>query len=260
VADETAGGGMSGILLDIQGLFKRFGGLVATNDCALDVRAGELHALIGPNGAGKTTLIGQIAGVIKPDSGRIRLDGVDITHLPPHRRVRMGLARTYQITNVFKKYTVLDNLALGVQARDGHSFRFWRPARAERHLWDQAAEIAERVGLGARKDIAAGALAHGEQRQLEVGLALTSRPRLLLLDEPLAGMGADEAGRMVDLIRRLRADLTILLVEHDMDAVFQLADRISVLVYGRVIASGAPEAIRANPDVQSAYLGDEVRA
>jgi branched-chain amino acid transport system ATP-binding protein len=246
--------------LDIQGLFKRFGGLVATNDCALDVRAGELHALIGPNGAGKTTLIGQIAGVIKPDSGRIRLDGVDITHLPPHRRVRMGLARTYQITNVFKKYTVLDNLALGVQARDGHSFRFWRPARAERHLWDQAAEIAERVGLGARKDIAAGALAHGEQRQLEVGLALTSRPRLLLLDEPLAGMGADEAGRMVDLIRRLRADLTILLVEHDMDAVFQLADRISVLVYGRVIASGAPEAIRANPDVQSAYLGDEVRA
>lgn len=251
---------MSGILLDIQGLFKRFGGLVATNDCALDVRAGELHALIGPNGAGKTTLIGQIAGVIKPDSGRIRLDGVDITHLPPHRRVRMGLARTYQITNVFKKYTVLDNLALGVQARDGHSFRFWRPARAERHLWDQAAEIAERVGLGARKDIAAGALAHGEQRQLEVGLALTSRPRLLLLDEPLAGMGADEAGRMVDLIRRLRADLTILLVEHDMDAVFQLADRISVLVYGRVIASGAPEAIRANPDVQSAYLGDEVRA
>ncbi len=247
-------------LLDIQGLFKRFGGLVATNDCALDVRAGELHALIGPNGAGKTTLIGQIAGVIKPDSGRIRLDGVNITYLPPHRRVRMGLARTYQITNVFKKYSVLDNLALGVQARDGHSFRFWRPVRAERHLWDQAAEIAERVGLGVRQDVLAGALAHGEQRQLEVGLALTSRPRLLLLDEPLAGMGADEAGRMVDLIRRLRADLTILLVEHDMDAVFQLADRISVLVYGRIIASGAPEAIRANPDVQTAYLGDEVRA
>lgn len=251
---------MSDTLLEIQGLFKRFGGLVATNDCALDVRAGELHALIGPNGAGKTTLIGQIAGTIKPDSGRIRLDGADITHLPPYRRVRLGLARTYQITNIFKKYTVLDNLALGVQARDGHSFRFWRPARAERHLWDQAAEIAERVGLGTRRDVPAGALAHGEQRQLEVGLALTSRPRLLLLDEPLAGMGADETGRMVDLIRRLRADLTILLVEHDMDAVFQLADRISVLVYGRVIASGAPEAIRANPDVQSAYLGDEVQA
>jgi branched-chain amino acid transport system ATP-binding protein len=260
MAGETAGGGMSDTLLDIQGLFKRFGGLVATNDCALDVREGELHALIGPNGAGKTTLIGQVAGAISPDSGRIRLAEVDITHLPPYRRVRLGLARTYQITNVFKKYTVLDNLALGVQARAGHSFRFWRPARAERHLWDQAAQIAERVGLGRRMDVVAGALAHGEQRQLEVGLALTSRPRLLLLDEPLAGMGADETGRMVDLIRALRADLTILLVEHDMDAVFQLADRISVLVYGRIIATGVPESIRANPEVQQAYLGDEVRS
>jgi branched-chain amino acid transport system ATP-binding protein len=258
MAGEAAGG-MSGGLLEIEGLTKRFGGLVATNDCTLSVHQGELHALIGPNGAGKTTLIGQIAGTIKPDSGRVRLAGMDITHLPPHRRVRLGLARTYQITNVFKKYTVLDNLALGVQARDGHSFRFWRAVRSERHLWDEAAEIAERVGLGARKDVAAGALAHGEQRQLEVGLALTSRPCLLLLDEPLAGMGADEAGRMVALIRGLRAELTILLVEHDMDAVFQLADRISVLVYGRIIATGAPEAIRANPDVQQAYLGDEVQ-
>lgn len=268
MAGETAGGGMSGansgthgnMLLEIQGLFKRFGGLVATNDCALDVREGELHALIGPNGAGKTTLIGQISGAIKPDAGRIQFGGVSIIALPPHKRVRLGLSRTYQITNVFKKYTVLDNLALGVQAREGHSFRFWRPARAERHLWEQAAQIAERVGLGARMDVMAGALAHGEQRQLEVGLALTSRPRLLLLDEPLAGMGADETGRMVDLIRLLRADQTILLVEHDMDAVFQLADRISVLVYGRIIATDAPESIRANPEVQQAYLGDEAHS
>ena len=244
-------------LLHIDGLVKRFGGLTATDHAELRVQPGELHALIGPNGAGKTTLIHQISGALAPDAGRIVFGGDDITGLPMPQRVLRGLARSYQITSIFKRLSVLDNVALAVQARQGSSMRFWQAARSERARYDEAAAVAERVGLGAQKDALAGALAHGEQRQLEVGLALATAPRLLLLDEPMAGMGPDESERMVALLQSLRGSTTLLLVEHDMDAVFRLADRISVLVFGRVIACGTPAEIRNHPDVRRAYLGDE---
>lgn len=246
------------VLLETRQLFKQFGGLTVTNRCDFTVQQGEIHALIGPNGAGKTTFIAQVAGNLKPDGGRIYFEGRNITGTAMHKRVRLGLARTYQITNIFLKRTVLDNLALSVQARSGSSFRFWRPVRSETHLFDDAAQIAERVGLGARKDVIAGNLSHGEQRQLEVGLALASQAKLLLLDEPMAGMGLDESAQVIELIREINQKVTILLVEHDMDAVFQLAHRISVLVYGEIIATGTPAEIRSNPDVQRAYLGEEV--
>lgn len=243
-------------LLETQKLFKHFGGLTVTDHCDFVLETGELHAIIGPNGAGKTSLIAQLSGALKPDGGRILFDGRDITGLSMARRVQRGMARTYQITSVFEKHSILDNLALAVQARSGSSFRFWRPVRSETDLFEEAADIAERVGLGKRKNVPAGALAHGEQRQLEVGLALATRPRLLLLDEPTAGMGNDESARIIELIRTINQETTILLVEHDMNAVFQLARRISVLVYGRFIATGEPEAIRANQAVQDAYLGE----
>jgi branched-chain amino acid transport system ATP-binding protein len=245
-------------LLEVRALTKRFGGLVATDGLDLSVAVGELHAVIGPNGAGKTTLIGQLAGTLRPDAGSIVLDGVDLTHRSAHARVARGIARSYQVTNVFRRFTALDNAVLAVQACAGSSFRFWRPAAREAVLFDRARTLLERVGLQHRADIPAGALAHGEQRQLEVALALASRPRLLLLDEPMAGMGPDESERMVALIAGLKGGITIVLVEHDMDAVFRLADRISVLVYGRVLATGTPADIRANPDVREAYLGVEV--
>ncbi len=245
-------------LLHIDGLVKRFGGLTATDHAELRVQPGELHALIGPNGAGKTTLIHQISGALAPDAGRIVFGGDDITGLPMPQRVLRGLARSYQITSIFKRLSVLDNVALAVQARQGSSMRFWQAARSERARYDEAAAVVERVGLGAQKDALAGALAHGEQRQLEVGLALATAPRLLLLDEPMAGMGPDESERMVALLQSLRGSTTLLLVEHDMDAVFRLADRISVLVFGRVIACGTPAEIRNHPDVRRAYLGDEL--
>jgi branched-chain amino acid transport system ATP-binding protein len=244
-------------LLQIEGLVKRFGGLTATDHAQLAVRQGEVHALIGPNGAGKTTLIHQLSGALAPDAGRIVFDGQDITALPMHQRVLRGLARSYQITTIFRRLSVLDNLALSVQARQGSSLRFWRPARAEHARYEEAAAVADRIGLGAQLQRSAGTLAHGEQRQLELGLALATRPRLLLLDEPMAGMGPDESERMVTLLQELRRETTLLLVEHDMDAVFRLADRISVLVFGKVIASGTPEQIRGNAEVQRAYLGDE---
>ncbi len=244
-------------LLELKQLYKHFGGLTVTDHCDFEVQPGEIHALIGPNGAGKTTLIAQVSGALAPDSGHITFAGRDITRLSMARRVRLGLARTYQITNIFDGYSVLDNLALSVQARSGSSFRFWQPVRSEATLFNEAAAIAEQIGLGSRKDVLAGNLSHGEQRQLELGLALASDAKLLLLDEPMAGMGMDESGRMIELIRKVNQDVTILLVEHDMDAVFQLAHRISVLVYGNIIATGAPEAIRANADVQRAYLGEE---
>ncbi|XAH26077.1 ABC transporter ATP-binding protein [Xylophilus sp. GW821-FHT01B05] len=247
-------------LLQIDGLVKRFGGLTATDHAHLAVRQGEVHALIGPNGAGKTTLIHQLSGALAPDAGRIVFDGQDITALPMHQRVLRGLARSYQITTIFRRLSVLDNLALAVQARQGSSLRFWRPARAEHARYEEAAAVAERIGLGAQLQRSAGTLAHGEQRQLELGLALATRPRLLLLDEPMAGMGPDESERMVTLLQALRRETTLLLVEHDMDAVFRLADRISVLVFGKVIASGTPEQIRGNAEVQRAYLGDEETA
>jgi len=250
---------MSATILHVDGLVKRFGGLAATDGATLDVRAGEVHALIGPNGAGKTTLIHQIAGSLAPDAGRIVFDGADVTALPMAKRVHAGLARSYQITNVFGRLPVLDNLALAVQARSGGSLRFWRPARSERARYDEAAAVAERVGLAARLGRLANELSHGEQRQLEVGLALATNPKLLLLDEPMAGMGPDETARLLALLQSLRGGgLTLVLVEHDMDVVFRLADRISTLVSGRVIACGTPDEIRAHPDVRRAYLGDEI--
>jgi branched-chain amino acid transport system ATP-binding protein len=244
-------------LLEIRNLAKRFGGVVATDDLSLDVGRGEIHALIGPNGAGKTTLVHQLSGALRPDRGRVLFDGADVTSMPFHGRVRIGLARSYQITSIFRKFTVLENMVLPVQARSGSSLSFWRPRAAESALFAEAGAALERVGLAARAAVAAGALAHGEQRQLEVGLALATNPRLLLLDEPMAGMGPEESERMIALIGRLKGSLSVLLVEHDMDAVFRLADRISVLVNGRVIASGAPAEIRANEEVKRAYLGEE---
>jgi branched-chain amino acid transport system ATP-binding protein len=248
------------VLLQTTGLYKHFGGVVATDRVDLDVAAGELHALIGPNGAGKTTLIAQLSGLLAPDEGRILLGGEDITRFPAYARVKRGLARSFQVTSVFPRLSVIDNLALAVQARSGTSFSFWRPRDSEHAIFEEAAAIARQVGLAGRVRSLASSLAHGEQRQLELGLALATRPKLLLLDEPMAGMGVEESARLVELIAHLKTRLTILLVEHDMDAVFRLADRISVLVSGRLIASGSPDAIRADASVRKAYLGEEVPA
>jgi branched-chain amino acid transport system ATP-binding protein len=247
-------------LLEIERLSKRFGGVVASDDISLVVPAGELHAIIGPNGAGKSTLIGQLAGEIAPSAGRIRFAGADITALPAWRRSALGLARSFQITSLFLDFSALDNVALAVQAHSGHSFHFWRDARREPELRTPARAALERVGLAGRADVLVASLSHGEHRQLEIAMALATRPRLLLLDEPMAGMGPEESARMVGLLRELKQELTILLIEHDMEAVFALADRITVLVYGRVIATDTPAAIRANADVRKAYLGtpDEV--
>jgi branched-chain amino acid transport system ATP-binding protein len=246
-------------LLEIRGVTKSFGGLVATNRVDLDVIEGETHALIGPNGAGKTTLIGQLAGALTPDAGRIRFAGADVTGLSTPARSLRGLARSFQITSIFREATALDNVALAVQAHAGSSFRFWRPARRDPALQTPAREMLTSVGLGARADVVAANLAHGEQRQLEIAMALATRPRLLLLDEPMAGMGAEESQRMIAFLRGLKGRHTILLVEHDMDAVFALADRISVMVYGRLIATGSPADVRANPEVRQAYLGEDER-
>jgi branched-chain amino acid transport system ATP-binding protein len=245
-------------MLRLEKLRKRFGGLAATDGVDLEVEQGEVHALIGPNGAGKTTLIGQICGSLPPDSGEIFFDERRITRAAQHKRVAAGLARSYQITSIFRSFSVLDNLALAVQARSGSSFSFWRPVAKETPLFDQARAIADEVGLGRQADSTAGNLSHGEQRALEVGLALATQPRLVLLDEPMAGMGPEESQRMIALIERIRSRVTVLLVEHDMDAVFRLADRISVLVSGRIIATDAPARIKANEEVRRAYLGDEL--
>jgi len=243
-------------LLQIQDLSKHFGGILASDHITLDVPRGELHAVIGPNGAGKTTLIGQLAGELKPNDGRIRFAGEDITALPTYQRSLRGLARSFQITSLFNDFTALDNVALAVQAHAGHSFHFWRPARTEARLREPARAALARVGLADRADVVVANLSHGEHRQLEIAMALATGPRMLLLDEPMAGMGPEESARMVDLLRELKRDLTVLLIEHDMEAVFALADRITVLVYGRVIASGTPDEIRANEDVRQAYLGE----
>jgi branched-chain amino acid transport system ATP-binding protein len=244
-------------LLEAQGLVKRFGGLVATDHLDLAVEPGEIHAVIGPNGAGKTTLIAQLAGELKPSEGTIRFAGEDVTALSAPARSQRGLARSFQITSVFRGFTALENVALSIQAHDGHSFRFWRDARREAGLRDPARAILEEVGLGPRADVMAANLAHGEQRQLEIAMALATKPRMLLLDEPMAGMGREDSERMVALLRRLKGRETILLIEHDMDVVFALADRITVLVYGRAIATGAPTEIRANAEVRQAYLGED---
>jgi branched-chain amino acid transport system ATP-binding protein len=244
-------------MLEVRQLTKNFGALRATDGIDFDVREGETHAIIGPNGAGKTTFIGQLAGNLRPDSGRIVFAGEDVTRLPAQRRARKGLARSFQITSIYPEFSALQNVGLAVQAHAGHSFRFWRPARTDAALLDPARRVLDEVGLGARADALAANLSHGEQRQLEVAMALATRPRLLLLDEPMAGMGGEESQRMIGFLGTLKARHTMILVEHDMDAVFRLADRISVLVYGRLIATGTPAEIRANPEVRTAYLGTD---
>ncbi len=244
-------------MLEVKGMQKRFGGIVATDNVHIDVVKGEIHAIIGPNGAGKTTLINQLSGEMKSDTGTVLFDGSDITRESASSRSLLGLARSFQITSIFQDFTAEDNVALAVQAHDGHSFRFWKPARSDARLRQPARTALEKVGLAERADIVASNLSHGEQRQLEIAMALATQPKMLLLDEPMAGMGTLESGRMVDTLKSLKGDITILLIEHDMDAVFALADRITVLVYGRAIATGSPDEIRANEDVRQAYLGDD---
>lgn len=247
---------MSEVILSVTNLSKRFGGVTATDQVNLTVTAGETHALIGPNGAGKTTLISQLSGLLKPDQGSIVFKGNDITGLPAHRFCEAGLARSFQITSVFQDFSLLDNIALAVQANQGHAFRFWANARKDPALRESARRWLNMVNLSDRADWLASEVSHGERRQLEIAMALATEPSLLLLDEPMAGMGQEESSEMIDILKSLRGDKSILLVEHDMDAVFALADRISVLVYGKVIASGSPDEIRSNSDVQRAYLGE----
>jgi branched-chain amino acid transport system ATP-binding protein len=239
-------------------LRKKFGALVVTDDITLDVRPGELHAVIGPNGAGKTTLINQISGFLAPQSGRIVFNGRDITALPVHARAGLGLARSFQITSILPGFSAIDNVALAVQAHNGSSFRFFARASAETALNDRAREALEEVGLGDRLHLPAGTLSHGEKRALELAIALAMAPKLLLLDEPMAGTGREETDRLVALLARLKGRFAMILVEHDMTAVFALADRISVMIYGRILASGTPDAVRRDPAVATAYLGDEM--
>ena len=244
-------------LLAVEGLTKRFGGVVAADTIALELPSGEFHAVIGPNGAGKSTLVALLCGEVGPEDGSIRFDGGDITRLSADRRSRLGLARSFQITSLFPEFTALDNVALAVQAHAGHSFHIWRDARRDPTLRVPALAALAAVGLEARANSRVDRLSHGEHRQLEIAVALASKPRLLLLDEPMAGLGPDEAARMTALLRTLKGALTILLIEHDMETVFALADRITVLVYGRVIASGDANAIRADVAVREAYLGEQ---
>ncbi len=247
---------MAETLLKVTRLSKHFGGIVATDQVSLDVEEGLIHAIIGPNGAGKTTLIAQLAGELRPDSGDIEFAGHSILHYGTARRAREGLARSFQITSVVMPMTLLENVMLAVQGTTGHSFRFWAPAKQDRSMRDAAMAALAEVGLDDRADRVAANVSHGEQRQLEVAMALAMRPRMLLLDEPMAGMGKEETARMIEILTHLKGDKTILLVEHDMDAVFSLADRLSVLVDGHVIATDTVAAIRSNHDVQRAYLGD----
>lgn len=249
---------MSAPLLRVESLVKHFGALCATDHVSFDLLPAEIHALIGPNGAGKTSFVAQVSGHLQSDSGQIAFAGQDVTRMSVHERVARGLARSFQITRLFKSFTVRDNIALSVQARSGTSLSFWRPVAAEAALAEEADSILRRLGLHDKADALASELSHGEQRVLEIGLALATRPRVLLLDEPMAGVGPEESRRLVTLIKGLSSECAILLVEHDMEAVFQLADRITVLVNGAVIASGSPEAIRRDPQVVAAYLGDEL--
>lgn len=244
-------------MLKVNSLIKSFGGLLATDNLSFEVEVGTLHAVIGPNGAGKTTLIRQITGETKPDSGTIIFDGKDISDIPVHLRSALGLARSFQITNIFPDMSTWDNVALAVQAHAGHSFHFWKDARKDPVLREPALVFLKQVGLEERAGIVAGQLSHGEHRQLEIAMALATRPKMLLLDEPMAGMGPEESKAMVAILQGLKRKLTILLIEHDMDVVFTLADQITVMVYGRGIATDAPEAIRKHPEVQAAYLGEE---
>ena len=247
---------MSDAVLRLEGLHKRFGALQATRDVSLDLRPGEIHALIGPNGAGKSTLIGQIAGNIAPDSGRIVLAGQDITALSVAQRARLGLGRSFQVSSLAEPLSVKRNVMIAVQALQGHSFRFWKPVHRDERLLAPAMAALERLGLTQRADTPVAELSHGERRQVEVACALALKPRALLLDEPMAGLGPEGSAHLTELLASLKHEVPILLIEHDMEAVFRLADRISVLVAGAVIAHGDSAAIRANPQVREAYLGD----
>lgn len=243
-------------LLEVRRLSKRFGALVVTDDVSFDLRPGECHALIGPNGAGKTTLLHQLSGLVPPDAGRVLFAGRDLTRAPVHARVRLGLARTFQITAIIPSFSTLENVALAAQARTGSSLRFFAAANADHTLNAMAMDALEATGLSSRAATPAGALAHGEKRALELAMALALAPKALLLDEPMAGVGRDEGEALLRVLEAVKQRQALLLIEHDMDAVFQLADRVSVLVYGRLIASGTPDAVRADPEVRAAYLGD----
>jgi branched-chain amino acid transport system ATP-binding protein len=244
--------------LHLQGLCKSFGSLVVTDDVTLDVHAGEMHALIGPNGAGKTTLINQISGLIAPDAGTVLFAGDDVTALPPETRALRGMSRTFQISSILPGFAVVENVALAVQARTGSSFRFFGDAADEAALNIPAMAALETAGIADRANARAGELSHGEKRALELAIALAMQPRLLLLDEPMAGIGRDETERLVNLLLRLKGQLTMVLVEHDMTAVFALADRISVLIRGRLLTTGSPTQVRADPQVVTAYLGEQM--
>ena len=247
---------MNAPLLEVLKLEKRFGALKATDRVDLDIHAGEIHALIGPNGAGKTTLVNQIVGSLQPDSGQVCFDGTPITGLPIHRRTALGMGRTFQITNIFNNFKVIENVALAVQAVSGHSFRFWKDVGRVAHLQETALTILEQVGLAGSADKIASTLAYGDQRKVGIAMAMAGNPRLLLMDEPMAGMGPEGTSEMVALLRTLKGKQALLLIEHDVDAVFSLADRISVLVYGKIIATGTPPQIRNHAGAVDAYLGE----
>jgi branched-chain amino acid transport system ATP-binding protein len=248
---------MADAALAVRGLRKAFGALVVSDDVALEVRTGECHAMIGPNGAGKTTLLAQLAGEVAPDAGTIRFGDRDVTRLGPDARARLGIARSFQITTLIEDFTAEDNVALAVQARAATSMRFWRSAARDAALREPARAALARVGLGSRANVRASELAHGEQRLLELAIALAQEPAVLLLDEPMAGLGHDESRAMIALLGEVKPAVAMLLIEHDMAAVAELADRVTVLVAGHAIASGSYAAIRNDPRVREAYLGDE---
>ncbi|MEA2690403.1 MAG: branched-chain amino acid transport system ATP-binding protein [Candidatus Eremiobacteraeota bacterium] len=248
---------MADAVLAVRGLRKAFGALVVSDDLDLDVRAGECHALIGPNGAGKTTLLAQLAGEVAPDRGTIAFGDRDVTRLSSDARARLGIARSFQITTIVDDFTAEDNVALAVQARNATAMRFWKSAFRDAALREPARAALARVGLSARAGVRASDLAHGEQRLLELAIALAQEPAVMLLDEPMAGLGHDESRAMIELLRGIKGTVAMLLIEHDMEAVAQLADRVTVLVSGRVIATGTYDAIRDDARVREAYLGED---
>ena len=244
-------------ILKIHGLTKQFGGITATNNIDLDITDGEIHAVIGPNGAGKTTLISQLSGDLQADAGTIVFQGNLINNMSSNKRSLLGIARTFQITSLMLDMSTLENVMLAVQAHSGHSYCFWQDARQDDQLVEPALKVLKQVGLLGRKNIMTRELSHGEHRQLEIAMALATQPKLLLLDEPMAGMGAEETQKLIEILKKLKTGKTMILIEHDMNAVFSLADRITVMVYGKIIATGSPKEIRANQKVKAAYLGDE---